>query len=91
VSWPGRLRSPPMKVVAARPPGNATLLLAATVVVWGCTGRVIAVGAPHSEPITLTMMRAVPAAVLLLAALPFLRCHLRAVPTCGSGPRSAGC
>jgi len=65
-----------MKVVAARPAGNATLLLAATVVVWGCTGRVIAVGAPHSEPLTLTMMRAVPAAVLLLAALPFLRCHL---------------
>ncbi len=52
------------------------LLLLATVVVWGCTGRVIAVGAPHSEPLTLTTLRAVPAAILLLAALPFLRCHL---------------
>jgi drug/metabolite transporter (DMT)-like permease len=65
-----------MRAVAARPAGNAMLLLGATVVVWGCTGRVIAVGAPHSEPLTLTTMRAVPAAVLLLGALPFLRCHL---------------
>jgi probable blue pigment (indigoidine) exporter len=65
-----------MKAAASHPAGNATLLLAATVVVWGCTGRVIAVGAPHTEPLTLTTLRAVPAAAVLVAALPFLRCHL---------------
>ncbi len=65
-----------MKVAAARPAGNATLLLGFTVVVWGCTGRVIAVGAPYTEPLTLTTLRAVPAAAMLLAALPLLRCHL---------------
>jgi probable blue pigment (indigoidine) exporter len=35
-----------------------------------------AVGAPHAEPLTLTMLRAAPTAVFLLAALPFVRGRL---------------
>ena len=51
-------------------------LLAFSIVVWGCTPRVTAVAAPFSHPLTLTMLRAAPAAFVLLAALPFLRAHL---------------
>jgi probable blue pigment (indigoidine) exporter len=53
-----------------------TLLLAFTVVVWGCTPRVTAFAGPHADPLTLTMLRAAPTAVVLLAALPFLRSRL---------------
>jgi probable blue pigment (indigoidine) exporter len=51
-------------------------LLAFSVVVWGCTPRVTAVAAPFSHPLTLTMLRAAPAALVLLAALPCLRAQL---------------
>jgi drug/metabolite transporter (DMT)-like permease len=53
-----------------------TLLLAFAVVVWGCTPRVTAVAGPHAGALTLTMLRAVPTAVVLLAALPFVRGRL---------------
>ena len=53
-----------------------TLLLTFAVVIWGCTPRVTAVAAPHADPLTLTMLRAVPTAVVLVPALPFLRARL---------------
>jgi probable blue pigment (indigoidine) exporter len=56
--------------------GYPTLLLAFAVVVWGCTPRVTAVAGPHSGPLTLTMLRAAPTAVLMVAALPLLRARL---------------
>ena len=51
----------------------ATGLLAASVVIWGCTPRMTALGGPHADPLTLTSLRAAPAAVVLLLALPLLR------------------
>ena len=54
----------------------ASGLLAFSAVVWGCTGRVTAVGGLHASPLTLTALRAVPAALVLLAALPLLRSRL---------------
>jgi drug/metabolite transporter (DMT)-like permease len=66
-----RLRS------SARPDETyATLLLAFSVVIWGITPRMTAVGGPHAEPLTLTMLRAVPTALVLLLALPVLRYEL---------------
>jgi drug/metabolite transporter (DMT)-like permease len=53
-----------------------TLLVATSVVVWGCTPRVTAEGAPHAEPLTLTSLRAAPTALFLLALLPALRARL---------------
>lgn len=53
-----------------------TLLLMFAVVVWGCTPRVTEIAAPHADPLTLTMLRAAPAAVALLVALPFLKGRL---------------
>jgi probable blue pigment (indigoidine) exporter len=54
----------------------ATGLLAASVVIWGCTPRMTAVGGPHADPLTLTSLRAAPTAVVLLLALPLLRYSL---------------
>jgi len=53
-----------------------TLLLTFAVVVWGCTPRVTALAGPHAEPLTLTMLRAVPTAAVLLLCLPFLRARM---------------
>jgi drug/metabolite transporter (DMT)-like permease len=52
------------------------LLVMTSVVVWGCTPRVTAEGAPHAGPLMLTMLRAAPTAVVLLAVLPLLRSRL---------------
>jgi probable blue pigment (indigoidine) exporter len=65
-----------VKAKATRGGVPAVGLLAFSVVVWGCTPRVTAVAAPFSHPLTLTMLRAAPAALVLLAALPFLRARL---------------
>jgi probable blue pigment (indigoidine) exporter len=62
--------------MSSRRDAYPTLLLAFAVTVWGCTPRVTAVAGPHAGPLTLTMLRAVPTAVLLLAALPLLRSRL---------------
>ena len=62
--------------MSSRRDAYPTLLLAFAVTVWGCTPRVTAVAGPHADPLTLTMLRAVPTAILLLAALPLLRSHL---------------
>lgn len=56
----------------------AVALLAFTVVVWGCTPRVTAEAAPYADPLILTSLRAAPAAVALLIALPLLRYRLPA-------------
>ena len=61
---------------AGRSDAYPTFLLAFAVVVWGCTPRVTAVAGPHAEPLTLTMLRAVPTAVVLLICLPLLRVRL---------------
>ena len=53
-----------------------TLLLAFAVVVWGCTPRVTAVAGRYADPLTLTMLRAAPTAIVMLAALPLLRARL---------------
>jgi probable blue pigment (indigoidine) exporter len=53
-------------------------MLAFTVLAWGCTGRVTAEATPYAEPLTLTMLRAAPTAVVLLVALPLLRYRLPA-------------
>jgi drug/metabolite transporter (DMT)-like permease len=68
--------SPLGAVRAARGEAYPTLLIAFAVVVWGCTPRVTAVAGPHADPLTLTMLRAAPTAVVLLAALPLLRSRL---------------
>ena len=62
----------------ARGEAVAVGLLAFTVVVWGCTARMTAEAAPYSEPLMLTTLRAAPAAVALLVALPLLRYRLPA-------------
>jgi probable blue pigment (indigoidine) exporter len=63
--------------VAGRPPTPfataPALLVATSVVAWGCTPRVTAEAAPHAGALTLTSLRAAPTAVLLLALLPILR------------------
>ena len=51
-------------------------MLAFAIVVWGCIGRVLAEASPYAQPLSLTMLRAVPTALLLLAALPILRYRL---------------
>lgn len=48
-------------------------MLGFAVLVWGTTPRMTAVGADHTESITLTMLRAAPTAAFLLLALPVLR------------------
>jgi drug/metabolite transporter (DMT)-like permease len=52
---------------------GGTGLLAIAVLIWGCTPRMTAVAGPHVDSLTLTTLRAVPTAVLLLLALPLLR------------------
>jgi drug/metabolite transporter (DMT)-like permease len=56
----------------------AIAMLAFAIVVWGGIGRVLAEASPFAEPLTLTMLRAVPTAIALLIALPFLRYRLPA-------------
>ena len=51
-------------------------MVAFAVIVWGCVGRVIAEGSPHADPLMLTGLRAAPAAIVLLIALPLLRRRL---------------
>jgi len=53
-----------------------TLLLAFAVVVWGCTPRMTALAGPHAAPLTLTTLRAIPAALALLAAMPLVHVRL---------------
>ena len=53
-------------------------MLAFAVIVWGCVGRVIAEATPHADPLMLTALRAAPAAIILLLALPLLRYRLPA-------------
>jgi probable blue pigment (indigoidine) exporter len=53
-------------------------LLAFTVIVWGCTGRVTAEATPYADPVILTALRAAPTAIALLVALPVLRYRLPA-------------
>jgi probable blue pigment (indigoidine) exporter len=55
---------------------SPVLLVATSVVAWGCTARVTAEAAGHAGPLTLTSLRAAPTAILLLAALPLLRARL---------------
>jgi drug/metabolite transporter (DMT)-like permease len=62
--------------LAAHPEALATALLLATVAIWGSTPQVTDVGASYARPFTLTMLRALPTAVVLLAGLPLLRFRL---------------
>jgi probable blue pigment (indigoidine) exporter len=59
--------------LARHPEAVATALVLWTVAIWGATPQVTAVGAEHAQPFTLTMLRALPTGLLLLAALPLLR------------------
>ena len=52
------------------------LLVLTSVVIWGCTARVTAEVGSHARPLTLTSLRAAPAALILLAVLPLLRARL---------------
>lgn len=52
---------------------QATAQVIAAVTIWGCTPRVTAVAGPYAEPLTLTSLRAAPAAVVLLIAVRLLR------------------
>ncbi len=54
----------------------ATLAVVAAVVIIGCAPRLIAIAERHAQPLTLTSLRIVPAAAMLLLALPFLRSGL---------------
>jgi drug/metabolite transporter (DMT)-like permease len=51
----------------------ATLFLAMAVVLWGCSPRVIAVAEEHAPPLLLSTLRVLPAAIVLLLALPVMR------------------
>jgi probable blue pigment (indigoidine) exporter len=53
-------------------------MVAFTVIVWGCVGRVTAEAVPYAEPLTLTALRAAPAALFLLLLLPVLHYRLPA-------------
>jgi probable blue pigment (indigoidine) exporter len=59
--------------LARHPDAVATALVLWTVAIWGSTPQVTAVGAEHAQPFTLTMLRALPTGLVLLAALPLLR------------------
>jgi probable blue pigment (indigoidine) exporter len=63
-------------ILARHPEGVATALVLSTVAIWGATPQVTAVGAEHAQPFTLTMLRALPTGLILLAALPLLRFRL---------------
>lgn len=59
--------------------GNAATvvgLLTITVVLWGGAFRATAVGAEHASSLTLSALRAGPAALILLLALPLVRARL---------------
>ncbi len=47
-------------------------LLSISVLTWGCTARVTAIGSPHTTALMYTALRAAPTAIVLLAALPLL-------------------
>jgi drug/metabolite transporter (DMT)-like permease len=51
----------------------AMTMLITAIVIWACTPRVTAEASPHTQPLTLTMLRAAPAAVALVLAYPLLR------------------
>ncbi len=53
-----------------------TFMVGAAVIIIGCAPRLIAVAERHAEPLTLTSLRIVPAAAVLLLALAFLRSRL---------------
>lgn len=61
------------EALARHPEAVATGLVLWTVAIWGSTPQVTAVGAEHAQPFTLTMLRALPTGLILLAALPVLR------------------
>ena len=61
------------EALARHPEAVATALVLFTVAIWGATPQVTSVGADHAQPFTLTMLRALPTGLLLLAALPLLR------------------
>src|SRR5262249_46461353 len=61
-----------VRAAAASP----VLLVATSVVVWGCTPRVTAEATSHAGPLTLTSLRAAPTALVLLALLPLVRYRL---------------
>jgi probable blue pigment (indigoidine) exporter len=61
------------EALARHPEAVATGLVLWTVAIWGATPQVTAVGADHAQPFTLTMLRALPTGLVLLAAMPLLR------------------
>jgi len=67
---------PDRRYIAGHPEAVATALLLATVAIWGATPQVTAVGASYARPLTLTSLRAMPTAVILLLAFPLLRFRL---------------
>ena len=60
------------EILARHPEGVATALVLWTVAIWGATPQVTAVGAEYAQPFTLTMLRALPTGLVLIAALPLL-------------------
>ena len=61
------------EALARHPEAVATGLVLFTVAIWGSTPQVTSVGSDHSQPFTLTMLRALPTGLVLLAAMPMLR------------------
>ena len=55
---------------------RAVGLLAISIVVWGCSPRVTAVAGPYTDPLTLTTLRSVLTALVMVAAIPILRYRL---------------
>ena len=74
--WGGRPSLPDRAALARHPETVATALVLCTVAIWGATPQVTSVGAEHAHPFTLTMLRALPTGLLLLAAMPVLRFRL---------------
>ena len=70
------MRLPDRRYLAGHPEAVATALLLATVAIWGATPQVTAVGASYALPLTLTSLRAMPTAIVLLLAFPLLRFRL---------------
>jgi drug/metabolite transporter (DMT)-like permease len=74
--WGGRLSLPDRDALARHPEALATALVLCTVAIWGATPQVTSIGAEYAHPFTLTMLRALPTGLLLLAAMPVLRFRL---------------
>lgn len=70
------MRWPDRNEIARHPEAVAIALLLVTVSIWGATPQVTSIASSYTRPLTLTTLRVVPTALVLLLALPLLRFRL---------------